>query len=230
MRAWLPALALLITAAGCGKKAAPAPATAPTPAAVEAPAPPPPPAEPEEPAEPEPPASNADFNATITMADGTSKSGHVMRVERGSDWYAEDGWTDETSKLTLTVESDSTMQDVTWDKLKSVDIKYGGRDAIDCQYDSTFTPWMYMCVIRTTTTARDTAGKSWRITTRNKWRFTFDDGSTTEFYAYKLPIRRQDTKTMGLDSVENYELYGELQAEAVQATKTTGVTKIVIAP
>lgn len=224
MRTWLPALALLITAAGCGKKSTPAPAADPTPIATEAPAPEPEP-EPEEPAAPVP---NADFNASLTRADGSVVSGHVMRVERGTDWYAEDGWTDEESKLTLTVETDSTMEDVTWDKIASVSIKYGGRDAIDCQYDSTFTPWMYMCVIRTTTTAKDTAGKSWRITTRNKWKFTFDDGSEVEFYVYKLPIRRQDTKTMGLDSVENYELYGELQAEAMQATKGSAVTKITL--
>jgi hypothetical protein len=224
MRTWL-ALSLLVVAAGCGKKSTPAPAAPPTPAAV-APEPEPEP-EPEEPAEPEAPPSNASFSATLTHANGSTIQGKVVRVERGDDWYAEDGWIDTAGKLKLAVESGSTMDDRGWDQIATIDIKYGGRDALDCQYDSAFTPWMYMCVLRTTSTAKDSSGKSWSVTTRNKWKFTFADGNEVEFYVHKLPVRRQDDKSMGLDSVENYDLYGELQAEAMEMAKSA-VTKIVI--
>lgn len=226
MRTLLPVVVALTLTAGCGKKS-PAPAADTTPAVTE-PAPPPPPPEPEPEPEPEPPKANADFNATLTMADGTTKSGHVKRVERGIDWYAEDGWTDDGDDLVVSLESGSDLVERPWSDIDVITIAYGGRDGIDCQYDSGYTPWMYMCVLRTTTKAKTTDGKSWSATTRNRWKFTFDDDSTAEFYVYKLPERQQDDKTMGLDSVENYDLYGTLQAKVLETAKGSAVVKVDI--
>lgn len=225
MRTLIPlALALAVTS-GCGKKKAPEAATT---TAVETPAPPPPvPVEeeaPPEPAEPAPPASNANFDVTLTYADGRTRDGHVTRVERGIDFYAEDGWSDDETKVQ--VESSSDLKDVPWDEIDLVTISYGGRGDINCQYDSKFTPWMYMCVLKSTSKAKLDDGSSWSVSTRNKWRFTFDDGSQVEFYVYKLPAREQDTEAMGLDSVENYDLYGTLQGKVLEMAKSEAITKI----
>ncbi|MFK7929907.1 MAG: hypothetical protein AB8H79_17065 [Myxococcota bacterium] len=226
MRLLIPSLLALALVAGCGKKKpVEAAVAAVTPEVPAAPAPPP---EPEPEPEPEPPKSNADFTATFTMADGTTKSGKVTRVERGLDWYAEDGWTDDADDLVVSLESGNDLVEKPWEEVDTVNIAYGNRDGIDCQYDSGFTPWMYMCVLRTTTKAKTVDGKSWALTTRNRWKFTFSDGSDVDFYVYKLPERQQDDKTMGLDSVENYDLYGTLQAKVMETAKGSAVVKIDI--
>lgn len=225
------ALACVFVIAACGPKAPPAaPAADAVPDAPAPPPPPPPAPEPEAPAEPPPPASNADFDATLTFADGRSVSGHVVRVERGSDWYAEDGWVDSTSKLTVTLESGGTQTESTWNDISEVAIAYGDRSSIDCSYDSRFSPWMYMCTLKTTTTVTAADGKSWDAVTRYKWKFTFEDGNSEEFYVFKLPVRQQDDAVVDLKSEsENYELYGALQTKAVSDAKS-GLTKITITP
>ena len=82
---------LLTLVFGCGeKKTEVEVATPPAPVeeVVEAPV--------EDPVEepmPEPkPESNADFNTTLTFSDGTSKSGHVIRVEASTDSYGMKDW------------------------------------------------------------------------------------------------------------------------------------------
>ena len=226
----LALLALALVAGGCGKKKSPTAAADETPTTTETapPPPPPPPPEPEPEPEPEPPASNADFNATLTMADGSKVSGHVKRVERGEDWYAEDGYTDEADELTLELEGGGTLKNVTWDEIDRIDITYDGRSGIDCTYSSDFMPWMYMCVLRNTPKAKTVEGKTWTVTTRNKWKFTFDDDSTVEFYVHKLPAREQDTETAGLDTTENYDLYAKLQGKVMELAKTKAVKTIDI--
>ncbi|MFT7517942.1 MAG: hypothetical protein ACI9MC_000066 [Kiritimatiellia bacterium] len=213
----------------CGEKKMQVAPAVPAATVVEpvAPAPPPEPVV-EEPSEPEPPASNADFQAELTMANGIKVSGHVVRVERGVDRYAEDGWTDAASKLTVELESGSDIMDADWDSLKSVSIRFKARGDVDCVYESDFSPWMYMCTMPTTSTALVADGKSWGITSRHKWRFSFDDGSTQEFYIYKIPVRGQDTVSAGLDTVENYELYAQLQADVMTLIKADVVTGIKI--
>lgn len=227
MRTVIPLALALALMAGCGKKKAPEAAPAST--TVETPAPPPPvPTEDvamdDEPAQPAAPASNADFDVTLTYADGRTRDGHVKRVERGIDFYAEDGWTDD--EITVQVESSSDLKDVSWDGIDLISITYGSRSDINCQYDSKFTPWMYMCVLKSTSKAKLDDGSSWTVSTRNKWRFTFDDDSQVEFYVYKLPAREQDSEAMGLDSVENYDLYGTLQGKVLEMAKSEAVTRI----
>jgi hypothetical protein len=168
--------------------------------------------------EPEPaPAPNANFKATMKFADGRTQSGRVTRVERGDDWFAEDGWVDTEAKLTVTVEGAGTEKEVPWTEIASVTIQYGNKDQVDCQYDSGFTPWMYMCVLRTTPTVRTTDGKSWKAVTRYKWKLTFDDGTNEEFYLHKLPERQQDTRSP--DEGENYAVYGDLQTAVLQRAR-----------
>ena len=220
-------LASTLALGACKKPAEPAAAPAepaPAPEVVEtAPEP-----EPEPEPEPAPPSPNADFNATIAFADGSTRTGHVKRVERGVDWYAENGWSDDADDLTLELDGNGTLKNVTWEELKSVSIKYSDRSGLDCSYDSAFDPWMYMCVLRSTPAATTTDGKRWTITTRNKWRFTFDNDEAVEFYTYKLPARQQDDEAAGLDTTENYGLYETLQAQVLEAAKSTAVKSISI--
>ncbi len=174
--------------------------------------------------------SNVSFQAALTFADGHSVQGKVIRVERGQDVYAEQGWVDSSAKLLVELEGNGTAADKPWTDIASLDIKYGARGDVDCLYESEFTPWMYTCTLKTTSTAKTTDGKSWEVTGRHKWKFTFVDGQVVEFFAFKLPARRQDTDqddTIGGDSSENAKLYGELQAEAVEASKKA-LTKLVI--
>jgi hypothetical protein len=208
-----------------GKKPPPAEPTPPPP--VVAPEPPPPP-EPEEPPAPKAATPNADLNVAITHADGSVKQGHVVRIERGEDVYAENGWTDTASKLVISLVAGSTTVDKPWTDIAQIDIKYGTKADIDCLYDSEFTPWMYMCTLRSTSTAKTTDGKTWTVDTRHKWKFTFADGSSEEFYAEKLPVREQDSAEVTLDGGgENPALYSKLQAQ-VMTESGKAVTKIVV--
>lgn len=225
----LLALCVLVSPAFAGGKKPKTPTPPPpveisVPPVVEETAPPPPPA-------PEPPKNNADFHATIAHADGHTVTGHVVRVERGDDWYADNGWVDATPKLTVELEAAGTNADKAWTDISTIDVKYGTKSDIDCTYESEFTPWMYTCTLKTTAAVKTKDAKSWTSTSRYKWRFTFEDGSTDEFFLYKLPARKQDTTEVTLDSVspENAALYAELQAE-VQRAAAKSVTKITITP
>ncbi|MBA2320349.1 MAG: hypothetical protein H0V89_04260 [Deltaproteobacteria bacterium] len=229
-RTWLAAaLIALSLPAHAGKnkdkdKDAPAPPAAPAPA-------PAPPVAPEPEPDPEPVAAapNADMKVDITFGDGTHKVGRVVRIERGVDWYAESGWEDSPGKLVLTLEGGGTEVEKPWTGIKEVNVTYASKENIDCFFESNFDPPMYTCVLKTTPTAKDTEGKAWTVTTRHKWRFTFDDGSTTEFYLNKLPNRAPDDQEVSLNSVntENQALYQRLQEEVVVDAKKS-VTRISI--
>ena len=45
---------------------------------------------------------------------------------------------------------------------------------------------------------------------------------------HKLPAREQDDEAAGLDSVENYDLYGKLQGSVMELAKTSAVKSIDI--
>lgn len=223
-------LPLLLLLAACGPKTPPpAPAEpAPAPAPVAA-------AEPEPEPEPEPPApppSNADFNATVTRADGTATSGHVKRVERSTDWFGEADWSTEAKDVKLSLEKGNTGKDVTWAEIKSIAIVPGKVPAdADCVYDSNWTPWMYDCTVKTapTFTLKD-GSTGWTTTDRHKWRLTLDNDTSVEFWLYKHPARQQDEKVVDLETTnpENFELYSALQDRLRQEIKTTMVTKVSV--
>lgn len=213
------AASLVVFGTGAKKKD-PAPVAAPPPAAA-APAPAP---EPEPEPEPPPPARNADFKVSITHADGTVKSGRVVRIERGQDRYGDEGWLDSGSKLSVSLDSAGAEVDRPWADIVSIDVKYGTKADIDCTYDSSFTPWMYICTLKTTSTAKTTDGKVYAAVSRYKWRFTFEDDSTEEFFLSRLPTRKQDP---GPSDFENTALYVELQP-AVLAEAQRAITRIAI--
>ena len=192
---------------------APAPAVEPEPEPEEAAPPPPPP----------PPANNADLNLKMTMTDGTSVSGHVVRIERGEDWHADDGWTDEERKLKIEIESKGQLREVTWDEVASIGIRPGKIPSeVDCTYSSEFSPWMYTCELRTPTTVKLKDGSAWTANTRHKWHFVMEDGSEVEFYLTKHAARMQDGRVVTIDDAqgENYDMYTQLQDQLRQEIKT----------
>jgi len=173
--------------------------------------------------------SNTSFKASMTFADGHHVEGTVIRVERGEDVFAEKGWVDKATKLLVELEGNGTAADKPWTDISTLDIKYGARGDVDCLYESEFAPWMYTCTLKTTSTAKTVDGKTWEVTGRHKWKFTLSDGQVVEFFAYKLPARRQDSEQggPGSEETENAKLYAELQAEVVEAAKKS-LTKLVI--
>lgn len=201
----------LFALAACGEKTPPEPAAVEAPVAAVEPEPEP---EPMPEPEPEPPKANADFNVTITYADGRTQSGHVKRVERASDFYGDTGWEDAGSKLLLGLETGSSLADLPWSDIGTITLTPGKVPAdVDCTYSSETQPWTYTCELRTPTSATTKDGKKWTVTTRYKWRLTFDDGSTTEFWLVKHMVRMQDTKVVTIDDPigENYDIYTQLQ-------------------
>lgn len=229
MRRFVPVLFLALVAAKGGKKKdepAPAPPPAPAPAA-EAPAPA---AEPEAPPAPKV-VKNADFTATLTYADGTTKAGKVQGVERTADFYGDEGWTDDESKLKLQVEAAGTEKMVAWKDVKSISVVPGKvPDDVDCTYSSDFTPWMYDCTLRTTVNVALKDGSKGAVTNRHKWRFTWSDGTTTEFSLYKYSAREQDDREIefGEEQVENMALYTKLQDKLRSDVKTTLVKSVTV--
>lgn len=174
-----------------------------------------PPAEPEAPVAPElppPPTPNADFSASFTYSDGSTKSGHVMRVERSSDYYGLKDWLDTSSKLTLYGQSGSNAKDFAWTDVKSITIA-PTKDAPSCVYESEWTPWLYVCSMKTTSTLIDSTGAKWSVDSGYKWKFIFDDESSVEFWAQNYRALQQDDKEVDLstDVSENMELYMQLQ-------------------
>ncbi len=227
----LLALALMGASSPAFAKKKPEPAPEPPPVAAE-PAPvevaPPPPEEPPAPKV----VSNSSFNVTITFADGTSKAGHVKGVERTVDYSGDDGWTDEASKLKLSVEANGTEKAASWTDVKSITVTPGAnlQDDIDCSYSSDTTPWMYDCTLRTTSTATLKDGSKGTVSNRHHWRFTFDDSSTLEFQVFKYQVREQDTRTVeyGDEQTENVALYTKLQSQIRTDVKTKIVKSITV--
>jgi len=163
---------------------------------------------------PPPKPNNADLNVTITFADRTRKSGHVIRVERAIDWYGEDGWSMDTSDLTIAAESSTAYEKLSWEDVRSVSVQAGSIPGdVNCFYDSNWSPWMYECTLTTTSTLTDTSGGRWTVDNRHKWRLTFEDGTEVEFWLKKHCARQQDAEVVDLHSgnPENYALYTTLQ-------------------
>ena len=204
------------------------PANVPAPAPEEAPVP-----EPEPEPEPEPVIeSNTRFNIKLTYADGSNKTGTVIRVERSSDFPGlKEDWQDSEYKTTVYAESGSTAKDLKWTDIKSIRIQYGSvpKD-VSCLYDS-LDPWMYDCALNTTTTLVDSSGKSWKVDSKYLWRMYFEgETEPVDFWIQKPHATQQDDKEVTLDTTnpENRELYQMLQERLKSDIKTTMVTNITI--
>jgi len=218
----LVVIAGLALAAGCGEKKPPEAAA--EAAVAEAPAPEAEP-EPEPEAEPEPPpppADNADLSITVMLADGTQQAGHVKRIERSADWFAEEGWTDEERKLTLTAESNTEMLDITWEQIARITVTQGNIvNDTSCTYTSETNPWTYTCELKTPTQVALKDGRSFEITSRHKWKFIYDDGAEVEFWLAKHPVRQQDEVVQSFDrGGENTDMYAQLQDRMREEVKS----------
>lgn len=176
--------------------------------------------------EPEPkPEPNADFNATLTFSDGTTKSGHVIRVEASTDSYGMKDWLDSESRLTIFAEAGSTAKDLSWNEIKSISIAPKSSD-INCVYESDWSPWLYVCTKKTTTSLVDAEGKKWGANATNKWRFYFDDDTDIEFWIQNIRAMQQDTVEvqLGMDAYENPDLYAQLRNEVVEIVYVKSIT------
>ena len=176
--------------------------------------------------EPEPkPESNADFNTTLTFSDGTTKSGHVIRVEASTDSYGMKDWLDSESRLTIFAEAGNTAKDLAWNEIKSISISPKS-SPINCVYESDWSPWLYVCTKKTTTSLTDAEGKKWSANATNKWRFYFDDDTEVEFWIQNIRAMRQDTVEveLGMDAYENPDLYAQLRSEVEVAVYLKSVT------
>ena len=215
-------LALMLSA--CGKKTAPASSVD---AAAVAPLPEP---EPEpEPAPPAGPVSNVSFNVTITYADGSSTSGSVIRIERASDLYGEEGWLDDEGKIKVNAEGNNTYKKLPWDQIQTITIKPGTipRD-VSCTYSSSYVPWMYECSIKNTPTMTDRDGNQWLADTGQKWRFFFADGTEVEFWLKNHYARIQDDTEPSLDAdiMERPELYAGLNTQLAEEVRSSMVVSV----
>ena len=169
-----------------------------------------------EPEPPPPPPSNADLNVSLRWADGKTKSGHVKRIERSSDWYGEKDWYDKDSRLVIPMEASNGDEiEPNWSELQTITIRPGKAANADCSYESDYIPWMYTCEVTNSSKAKLKNGKRYSVISRHRWRFTFDDDSQVEFWLYKHATRSQDSGDVefGLDVSENYDLYQKLQAD-----------------
>ena len=215
---------IALTLAGCGPKEAP-PVAAAAPA-VEAPPPAPVVVEPPP---PPPEVKNADFNVTITAADGSKTEGHVKRIERGEDTYGE-SWTTADKAMAFYVEGNGEYKKIKWSDVKRVSISIPNAKDFDCLYSSDYSPWMYECSLRLKSTITTKDGKSYKADSGHKWMFVTDDDSEHTFWLTKHYARQQDEKVVDLEvtNPENYTLYGELQARLRNEIKADLVKSIVI--
>ena len=207
----MTSILIALTITGCGpKEAPPAPAAA-TPPPVEAPV-----AAPvvEEPPPPPPEVKNADFNVSFSTAGGNTVSGHVKRVERGENTYA-DGWTTEEKALSFYVEGNGEYKKIKWSDVKKVSVSIPNAKDFDCLYSSEYSPWMYECSVKLKSTVTTKDGKSYLADSGHKWKFVTDDDAEHTFWLKKHYARKQDDKVVDLEvtNPENYALYGELQAQ-----------------
>ncbi|MEL6349905.1 MAG: hypothetical protein AAFV53_42780 [Myxococcota bacterium] len=223
-------ISFLLVACG-GSKAPPAPAVAaadvapePEPAALPEPEPAP---------EPEPLPNNVNFRVTLTYADGSSKSGQVVRLERSEDFYGEEGWSLDPGDIKINADGGNEYKKIPWSDLRNITVKAGAIPGdVNCFYSSEYNPWMYECTLKTTATMTDSAGKRWTVDSAHKWRLTFDDETAAEFWLKKHHARQQDDKEIGLseDSAENFNLYTSLQGQLREAVQGDLVVAIRVEP
>ena len=213
----------------CASSPTPEPPAPVEPAPVEV-APEPEPEPEPEPAPPPPPPVNADLNVVIKYANGETKSGHIKRIERSSDWYGEKEWYTADNRITLTLEANNGQEsEVAWTDINSMTVRPGNASNSDCSYESDYVPWMYTCEVRNSSSASLKAGGRLSITSRHKWRLTFDDDSQVEFWLYKHAARMQDGGDVefGMELSENYEIYQQLQQQLREELRSI-VTSIKI--
>lgn len=171
--------------------------------------------------------SNVALKVSLTTTGGKSKSGNVIRIERGEDIYGEKGWLDDEKSLKFYVESDKETKKITWPEVKTISIKVVNAKDIDCLYSSDYTPWMYECGVKLTAQLTTKDGKRYTADSGHKWRFFFDDGTESEFWLKRHYSHQQDDRPVQLgDDTENRALYMALQTE-LKAELKSSLTKTI---
>jgi hypothetical protein len=161
---------------------------------------------------PAPVERNADLKISLSTVDGKTKSGHVIRIERGKDISGEKGWLSDEKSLKFYVESAKEYKKITWAEVKSITVKVLDAKDISCLYSSDFTPWMYECSVKLSAQLTTKDGKRYTVDTGHKWRFYFEDGSESEFWLKRHYANQQDERQVQLgDDTENRALYQSLQ-------------------
>ena len=218
----------------CGSKEPPKtdPIPKEEPPVVEEPAQPEEVAEPEAPVEPEPMIeSNVDINVTLTFADGSTKAGRVIRVERNEKYNGMGGWLDTERKLKVDLTAGSEFLQAPWADVKKITIKptSTNKKNSDCNFESDYTPRLYFCKQTTTSTATTKDGKKWEVDNKYKWRFTFEDESNTDFWIQTFRVLEQEDGNVRLtDSNVNHDLIGKLKETLATAMKSTMLVQIDI--
>ena len=186
-------------------------------------APPPEPTAPEPPPEPEI-ESNADFNATFKLADGSSKSGHVIRLEKNKKYNGMGEWTDKKSRLSIEISKGSEIKEVDYSEIKKITIVPTStkKNDSDCNFESDYEPRLYWCKQATKSKAYLKDGSVWSIDDKYKWQFYFDDDSTQSFWLNTYRVLEQEEEAVGMnDSDINNDLIGKLKEQlAVELTST----------
>lgn len=220
--------ALLFTA--CGPKAPPKVAEVP---AVTAPAAAPvvETAVPEPEPEPVKPESNTSFKVKLTSADGTVKEGKVYRIERG-DFNGMKTWKDKAHHIKVEIEAGSTAREVPWTELQSVTIKtLKIPKDVDCTYESDFSPWLYVCAVKSISKATTKDGKKWTIESKHRWRLYFEgEDEPVNLWLRKPRALQQDSEVVSLTSGsgENQKMYSQLQQRLREQSTSSMIVKIEI--
>ncbi|MBM76471.1 MAG: hypothetical protein CMK59_13780 [Proteobacteria bacterium] len=185
----------------------------------------------------EPPSfpSNVDLQVSLTFADGSTKSGHLIRIERSERFYGTDDgtWLDIDKKIKLELSTNSGgWQQTPWTEISKVSINPGKVD-FNCEYSSEWNPWMYACAVKTQSTASTKDGQKWNVDSKFKWRFYIESDNPSEpdvisFWSNTHRVVQQDDKevSLGDPNPENAELYEILQNRLREEVKTTMVTQI----
>ena len=178
---------------------------------------------------PAPVERNADLKISLSTVDGKTKSGHVIRIERGEDISGEKGWKSDEKSLKFYVESAKEYKKITWAEVKSVTVKLVDAKDVSCLYSSDFTPWMYECSVKLSAQLTTKDGKRYTADTGHKWRFYFEDGSESELWLKRHYAHQQDERQVQLgDDTENRELYKALQNQLRSEIKSTLIKTISV--
>lgn len=181
--------------------------------------------------------SNVDLQVTVTYADGSTKDGHLIRIERSERFYGTDDgmWLDSDKKTKLELSTSAGgWQQTPWTEISKITIAAGKVD-FNCEYSSEWNPWMYACAVKTISTAHTKDGQKWDVDSKYKWRFYLESEDPSEpeivsFWSNTHRVVQQDDKeiSLGDPNPENAELYETLQERLRAEIKSTMVTQIKI--
>jgi len=173
--------------------------------------------------------SNIELNVTLTMADGNTKKGKVIRVERNKKYNGLAEWLDKDSKLKIDLMRGKEYKTVALNEVTKITIKPVGKklNDSDCNFESDYEPRLYFCKQPTTSKAFLPDGTSWEIDNLYKWMFYFEDNSTTELWlsTHQVLEQEESSGTIG-DNAVNNELIAKLKQQMVDELNSTHIVQI----